>query len=639
MDRCLDPDKQEWVISFFCHVQKTVLLQVLIGVVVAMLLHFLVQYLVRGIGLRSRLARLANNVSKAKGAAPLSVKAQLEEVFSGSRTEFAWREYEETLHEQVEYTEGERRTTAIRATVPAQNFINAETVIDPWLGSEYFKHLPGILTGLGIIGTFYGLISGLANFNLNIEDAGRLTSSLKGLFLEVQYAFTFSGFAIASAIVVTAIEKWLYSACAKWVGELTQALDALFRAGVGEEYLSSLVQASQESASQTRQLKESLVDEFKVLLTNLSERQVEATRKMTVDLGVQIESSLKQPLQDIAETVKVASGSQTQATGAVLENLMSAFMAQMRESVGGQMGDLSALLTQTATSMSQVELTMRSLVDDMKKAGGAQTDAVSAAMRDLLAKLGEHQQQQGKAVAASTQVVMDKLQLAITKMTDAQEAANQRTQAAVSQTVSAMQGRVDGLIDSNQRLTEATQEATGRIQSTASDMVEKLAAATSNVEKALKGMGEVADRLTLLARQMSGLEAQTLQASQANTQATTNLATASQAMAGSVAKLSETAVRLEAVSRVTATEADIRAALVKDLQRAAELSREAGSQFTSLSEQVRSQLIANVEIFGAGVSQVLTNHLTDYQKQLGDSVNMLRNALEELSEYADNLKE
>ena len=628
-----------WVAEFFDHVFRTPILLGLVLLLAVALVHFFVQYLVRGVRLRSRLVAVAARVTSTKGEAPLTIKEKLGAIFAGTRMAPAWQEYEETLHEQVEYVAGERRTTAIRATVPAQHFINSETVVDPWLGSEYFKHLPGILTGMGIIGTFYGLISGLTRFDLNISNPGLLTTSLKGLFLEVQYAFTFSGFAIASAIVVTFIEKWLYSACAKWVGELTQALDALFRAGVGEEYLSSLVQASQESASQTRQLKESLVDEFKVLLTNLSERQVEATRQMTVDLGAQIETSLKQPLQDIAETVKVASGNQTQATGAVLENLMTAFMAQMRESVGGQMGDLSALLTQTATSMSQVELTMRSLVEDMKRAGGTQTDAVSAAMRDLLLKLDEHQQQQGKAVAASTQVVMDKLQVAITKMAEAQEAANQKTQAVVTQTVSAMQGRVDGLTESNQRLTEATQEATGRIQSTASDMVEKLAAATANVEKALLGMGEVTERMSLLARQLTGLEAQTLQASQANTQATSNLATASQAMAGSVAKLSETAVRLEAVSRTSATEADIRAALVKDLQRAAELSREAGSQFTMLSEQVKSQLMANVETFGTGVGQVLTKHLSDYEKQLGTSVNMLRNALEELAEYANSQQE
>jgi hypothetical protein len=79
----------------------------------------------------------------------------------------------------------------------------------------------------------------------------------------VHEAFLFSACAIGLAMLVTLGEKWIYASCAKWVGELTTALDSLFRAGVGEEYLSSLLQASQENATQTRQLKESMVDDLK----------------------------------------------------------------------------------------------------------------------------------------------------------------------------------------------------------------------------------------------------------------------------------------------------------------------------------------------------------------------------------------
>jgi hypothetical protein len=78
----------------------------------------------------------------------------------------------------------------------------------------------------------------------------------------VHEAFLFSACAIGLAMLVTLGEKWIYASCAKWVGELTTALDSLFRAGVGEEYLSSLLQASQENATQTRQLKESMVDDL-----------------------------------------------------------------------------------------------------------------------------------------------------------------------------------------------------------------------------------------------------------------------------------------------------------------------------------------------------------------------------------------
>ena len=43
---------------------------------------------------------------------------------------------------------------ALRATATAEAFFNAQYVVDGRLRTEFFKHLPGIFTGIGIIGTF-----------------------------------------------------------------------------------------------------------------------------------------------------------------------------------------------------------------------------------------------------------------------------------------------------------------------------------------------------------------------------------------------------------------------------------------------------------------------------------------------------
>jgi hypothetical protein len=632
------PTDRNWLWSFVEHVLKTPLLEVLCAVLVLLILHFLVQYLARGLKLRWMLVRFTKAVRDQQRSSATDVKANLAGVFNGSLLEFGWSEYEETLHEQSEWSGGERRAIAVRATVPSQTFINVETVIDPRLGAEYFKHLPGILTGMGIIGTFFGLIHGLTQFDPTVNNTDELKHGLGLLFGEVKFAFTFSGFAIGSAILITFIEKLIYSACAKWIGEITQALDGLFRAGVGEEYLSSLVQAAQESASQTRQLKESLVEELKVVLTNLADRQIAATQQMTVDFGVQIEKSFQQPLQSIAETVRMASGAQTEATGAVLENLMTAFMAQMREQVGGQMGDLGALLRQTATSMTQVEGSMRSLVEDMRTAGGDQRQAVTGVVQELLQKLEGHQQKQERAVAASSHVLMEKLHAAVGRMAEAQEEASRRTQESMAKSVGAIQGQVEGLAKSNAELLGASQDATLQMQQASAEAFGKLSAAAGNVERAVSGMAAVAEKMTTLAVRLTGLEAQVTETAKTSSQAATTLASASQSVAGATARLSETAARLEAVAKVTATEADTRAALLRDLKAASEFSSAAAREFVSLSEQVQSHLMKNVETFGAGVGATLGKHLSDYQKQLGDSVNMLRTALEELAEYADNGK-
>ena len=123
---------------------------------------------------------------------------------------------------------------AVRATAPADSFLHVDSVIDPVVHTEYFKHLPGIFTGLGIIGTFIGLINGLIEFNPAVE-VDQLKTSLGELFRYVKEAFLFSAAAIGVAMAVTVVEKFLFAACTYRLGRLTEALDRLFRAGVGEE--------------------------------------------------------------------------------------------------------------------------------------------------------------------------------------------------------------------------------------------------------------------------------------------------------------------------------------------------------------------------------------------------------------------
>lgn len=203
---------------FVDHLQANAIVWGLALLVLILFVHFVGQYVIRGVKLRSRLVNLAGKVRAVDPRSPKRLKDELSSLFRGTPIEFAWSEYEETLHEQYSLFAGERQVSAIRATSPAEAFVSLSTVVDPKLGSEYFKHLPGILTGLGIIGTFTGLIQGLMHFDPSISDTTRLTTNLGVLFKHVRDAFTFSGLAIGLAILITFVEKWLYSSCAKWRG-------------------------------------------------------------------------------------------------------------------------------------------------------------------------------------------------------------------------------------------------------------------------------------------------------------------------------------------------------------------------------------------------------------------------------------
>nr|PZN77417.1 MAG: hypothetical protein DIU57_16550 [Pseudomonadota bacterium] len=625
--------------DFLVHLKGNILLSVLASLAALMFAHFLFQYVVRGINVRQGLRRQASAVRSLLKVPAHSIKDELKRLFTGTRTEFAWNEFEETLHEQYLWDLGEKRIVAIRATVPAEAFFNAETAVDPWLGTEYFKHLPVILTSLGIVGTFSGLIMGLMDFNPSATDPEGLRNSLGGLFAEVRYAFTFSAIAIGLAIVVTAAEKWLYSSCVKWVGELAQGLDGLFRAGIGEEYLSSLVQASHENATQVRQLKESLVEDLKALLTNLTERQIQATQQLSVELGQQIERSLQSPLERIAETVRIASGKQSEVAGAVLENLMTSFLAQMRETLGGQLSDLSGLMQATATAMSQVELAMRSLVSDMRAAAEQSSTSVHGAIRDLMEKLAEHHQQQTRTVSSSTQVVMDKLQVAVQRIAEAQEEASRRTRDSATAVAAVMEERISALASANAETVRSMKEGVERMGEVSTEAIEKMSSGAAAVVAAVQGLQQAADRMTSLSDHLASLEERTIGAAQKLDQSSAELGAAAQYLSRAMEQLAGTSGRLESVSRSITSEYEARQQLLHDLRDVISRAQVAANEFSKLREEVNSALTTTIEQFGKGVGDVLRKHLTDYQKQLGDAVSMLQGALEELAEYASSARE
>lgn len=619
--------------SLFSHLTGSLVIASLSLISAGLLFHFLWQYVYRGWRLRTDLRLLAGKIRALEGRHRAELRGELNALFSGTHAQHAWKEFDDTLHDQYELSAGERQVRDVRATVPAETFISLETIVDPRIGAEYFRHLPGLFTGLGIVGTFSGLIRGLLTFRPD-ADAEALKVGLGELFGHVQGAFFFSAVAIGLAMLVTLIEKWLYASCSKWVGEITTGLDSLFRAGVGEEYLSGLLLASQESATQTRQLKESMVDDLKVLLTNLTERQIQATQQLSTDLGQHIEASLKEPLSHLAETVRQASGQQTTSTSNVLENLMSAFMAQMRETLGGQLGDLSGLMQQTAQSMTQVESAMRSLVVDMQRASSESTSGMQTAVRDLIESMVSHQNQQSQAIHGSTTELLERVEATVERLAKHQGEMSERTELSMATVTEAMEARVSALAQANEQSAQATAQAITALGGISSDAVAGMTQGAAAVTTAVSAVQQAVERLARLTDQMGAVQSNLLQSAQQLTQSSSVLGTASQSLVTASTTLGTTSSRLESVAQVASTEVDLRAQLLKDLRSMTEQSRTAGLELATLSEEVRGALAENVDSFGNSVSKVLSQHLADYQKQLGDAVNMLKSALEELAEVA-----
>lgn len=416
-------------------VQPYVVPVTVIGLVSFAFLCFIFFYLFRSVKIINSLKKYTQSINSIKNNEPDDQLQHLQNLFVQPEIKHAWNEFEESLHSQYELEDGEEKIVRIRATAPSASFFSEQQLVDIPLNTEFFKHLPGILTGVGIIGTFYGLMIGLNHFDPSTPE--QVSSSVNNLLRDVLYAFLGSAFAIFASILVTWLEKLSIAKCYKYLEKFTAALDALYVSGVGEEYLASLVKSSNESATQARHLKESLVTDLRDMLLNLAERQKVENERLATTLsstyresGQQfaeqvsgaIENSLKSPLDKIAGAVQTASGDQSGMVQNMLQDVLTAFMAKLDTTFGQQFTNLNDMMGQTVGSIQTMQTGFATLLQDMRQVNDDSRQGSAQLIEQLLSEMKSGQQ----AMQAGMNDMLTSLQASVAKMGAEGEGAGER---------------------------------------------------------------------------------------------------------------------------------------------------------------------------------------------------------------------
>lgn len=261
---------------------------------------FYTRYVVQSKELCLSLERIGNTIRSMSDGDENQRKSGVGRVFQDTPYDSVWREFAKTLHAQVWQTQGQLKRTKYRLTVPASHFFSVSSIVDRQLSVEYFKHLPGILTGVGIIGTFSGLLFGLSNFDAT--DPEKMSQSVAILLAGVRDAFYASAAAITAAMVITHWEKMIYRRCLTALDHLVNCLNGLFDGAVSEEYLATLVEHSANTSNQARMMKEEMIQAMVPVI-----RQLESVQNQQMDgLAKSLENALNESNRRLASQFEAA---------------------------------------------------------------------------------------------------------------------------------------------------------------------------------------------------------------------------------------------------------------------------------------------------------------------------------------------
>jgi hypothetical protein len=193
---------------------------VTLGVLAALALAFVAMFFLPALGLNKRIKQA---IAAVTGPANEMIDRVSTVLQPDSSLLPLWKEYLAHVRESTDPVNGEDGSSSISARA----VFDVGTVTHSRLRLELFRNLPGIFTGIGIIGTFSGLIMGLRTFKIS-QDPQVVQKSLELLMSGVWSAFLISAVAITLAITVTLIEKVVMSLIVRRLDAFATALDNVY---------------------------------------------------------------------------------------------------------------------------------------------------------------------------------------------------------------------------------------------------------------------------------------------------------------------------------------------------------------------------------------------------------------------------
>ncbi len=194
-----------------------------------------------------------------------------------------------------------------------EDYINDDDVFAAWAHLQLAEVIPGLLTSLGILGTFIGLMRGLGNLDISSAD-----STMQGISSMI------SGMTFAYGTSIAGVAASL-------------AFNILFRIAQG----SALKSMDDFNSAFSELVMQRPVDD-NVFIKSQLEGQDEA---LALSMSEGVSKAIERSFVPISQSMNNFIAAQTQGQLKGLDNIVSHFIAQMNSSLSGQFGQLAQTLS------------------------------------------------------------------------------------------------------------------------------------------------------------------------------------------------------------------------------------------------------------------------------------------------------
>ena len=356
-----------------------------------------------------------------------------------------WTEFAETLVDPRPDSD-----EPIRNPRSVSRYLNDASIIFPKISFDFYRSVPNLLTGFGILGTFVGLATGVgtASAGLTSESSVDVTASLHQLLDGAALAFVTSVVGISSSMVFVFFERHISRKLHLALDEWVKSIESCVKRVTSEEVALKQLDQAERSADQLEKFNTELIFSLE---TALEEK---------------VAGRLSPQLDRLVEAVQGLRADRSSDAGEMIAQVMSQFTNAMQERTGSEFDE------------------MAEIVSDLNRTLRDATDGMAKSQRDIHAALDE--------VVTTVKTSMDDGANAMT------ETLRQSLQEVAREMATASSQLADQLTTSSHAATAALQETVG---AATNDLAESAVDAASRISRSLRGLESAAVSLDRSTRQ------------------------------------------------------------------------------------------------------------------------------------------
>ena len=374
----------------------------------------------------------------------------------------SWNEYKKTL---TAYQNSD--IVHLHSTQATSDYINFYAIVRN-LNIEFWQNLGGIFTGIGIFGTFAGLVIGLHGIDVTTANVDVMKASIGNLLSGISTAFLTSVMGILCALGF----NFFHNKCVTKVKDnlvaIVEILEDMYPRRTQEIWLAdTLIQNKHQTES----------------LQNLSS-------ELAIALGDQLEQKLSPSfdrlVKDLAKIMQENLAPTLQGVKESLDNLNNGGVKAIGEGINDGVGNE---LKGFANTLIDLQNSMQKSFAATQQTGASANEKLSNMVDELTEKIAQGSSDALKAQNEQIEKMAEQMQEVTDKMSKAAVAGGGELSRAIAEVTSVMKGTMDSAAEKQNATLTATCE---QIRSVLADVNENLVKTTNDTTKAQQTQVEAA---------------------------------------------------------------------------------------------------------------------------------------------------